>query len=330
MADIMRAEKSSKKTDNNFFGFLDFEMTCDGRQENGKFIDDKSMKRSHREIISAGLVICDEKYNIKRKYSTFIKPVHNTVLTDYCRNLTGITQYNVDHGKKCNNAFRDISEICEEYSVRYIFTFGNADEVAVRYSARWNKKAKEKIYNLHKVSGRIIDIRPSVIKAMSERKTESKRDGLSKIALNLDIETKGNCHNSLNDALLLFEVCKKLDIDLNTKSRAKIRPVKEADYIQVCKLLSSCSEDSEEYIKRFLTENPDTCFVAEEYKKIIGVIIAGKDEGKGYIYHIALRNDYRNKEVAPEMVNNVIKAMKKSGIKPDSVDFTEVNNIKYI
>ena len=50
------------------YGLLDIEMTCDGKQENGKFIDDGRMKRSQREIISVGFVVCDDKYNIKNRY----------------------------------------------------------------------------------------------------------------------------------------------------------------------------------------------------------------------------------------------------------------------
>ena len=55
------------------YGLLDIEMTCDGKQENGKFIDDGRMKRSQREIISVGFVVCDDKYNIKNRYYSFVK-----------------------------------------------------------------------------------------------------------------------------------------------------------------------------------------------------------------------------------------------------------------
>lgn len=313
------------------FGFLDFEMTCDGKQENGEFIDDNSMKWSQREIISVGLVICNEKYNIKRKYSTFIKPVHNTVLTDYCKNLTGITQNDVDHGKKCNNAFRDILEICKEYSVRYLFTFGNADEMAINYSARWNKKAKEKIYNLHNVAIKIIDIRPSILNEMSNKKIKTQRTGLSKIAVNLNIEINGDCHNSLNDAILLFEVCRKLDMNLKKKNKVKIRLMKISDYEQVYELLFSCKgvalnelNDSKEYITRFLERNPKTCFVAEEYEKVVGVIIAGNDGRKGYIYHTAVNYNYRHQGIATKLVNKVINSLKSLDInKTDLVVFSK-------
>lgn len=122
------------------YGILDIEMTCDGKQDNGKFIDDGRMKRAQREIISVGFVVCDDKYNIKNRYSSFVKPVNNPTITDYCENLTGITQNDVNHGKKCNNAFRDIREMCEKYSIDYIFTFGNADKDGIIVSAKWIKK----------------------------------------------------------------------------------------------------------------------------------------------------------------------------------------------
>jgi len=59
------------------------------------------------------------------------------------------------------------------------------------------------------------------------------------------------------------------------------------DYEQVYKLWLSCSgmglnnlDDSKEGIERFLKRNPETCFVAEESEKIIGVIMAGNDANR--------------------------------------------------
>ncbi|MDE6750243.1 MAG: exonuclease domain-containing protein [Lachnospiraceae bacterium] len=196
------------------YGLLDIEMTCDGKQEDGKFIDDGRMKRSQREIISVGFVVCNDIYNIKREYSSFVKPVHNTTITDYCTKLTGITQSDVDHGKKCNNAFRDISEICKRYSIDYIFTFGNADKDGIMFSAKWNKKEKEKVNNLYVVSQKIIDVRPAILKGI-HCKNYRKGPSLSKIAEMLEIKIKGVHHNALNDAMLLYEICRKLNIQVD-------------------------------------------------------------------------------------------------------------------
>ena len=131
------------------FGILDLEMTCDGRQEKTKFIDDGRMKHYKREIISVGFIVVDEKYNIKSNYKSFVKPVYNKILTDYCKNLTGIKQNEVNSGKKCDNAFRDIKKICERYSVKKIITFGNADKVGIISSIKFCKKAKEKVINIY-------------------------------------------------------------------------------------------------------------------------------------------------------------------------------------
>lgn len=196
------------------YGFLDIEMTCDGKQENGKFIDDGRMKRSQREIISVGFVVCNDEYNVITNYSSFVKPVRNTVITEYCTNLTGITQSNADNGKKCNNAFRDIRKMCYKFSVNYIFTFGNADSFGIRSTVWRNKKQKEDVSNLCAVLKRIVDIEPIILKKQ-EFENYKKRPGLSKIADMLNVTIKGERHNALNDAFTLCEVCRKLNISLS-------------------------------------------------------------------------------------------------------------------
>lgn len=195
------------------YGILDIEMTCDGKQDNGKFIDDGRMKRAQREIISVGFVVCDDKYNIKNRYSSFVKPVNNPTITDYCENLTGITQNDINHGKKCNNAFRDIREMCKKYSINYIFTFGNADKDGIIVSAKWIKKKKEKVNNLYFISEKIIDVKPAILKGINS-KNYRRSPSLSKIAEMLQIKMKCKHHNALNDAVLLYKICKELNIQV--------------------------------------------------------------------------------------------------------------------
>lgn len=100
-----------------------------------------------------------------------------------------------------------------------------------------------------------------------------------------------------------------------------IRVMNLSDYEQVYQLWLSCAgmglndlDDSKEGIERFLKRNPDTCFVAETEQKIIGVIIAGNDGRRGYIYHTAVDPDYRHHGIATELVNKAMEALKASGI----------------
>ena len=99
-----------------------------------------------------------------------------------------------------------------------------------------------------------------------------------------------------------------------------IRVMTISDYEQVYQLWLSCAgmglnnlDDSKEGIERFLNRNPETCFVAEADDKVIGVIIAGNDGRRGYIYHTAVNPDYRNHGIATKLVNEAIGGIKGKG-----------------
>lgn len=100
-----------------------------------------------------------------------------------------------------------------------------------------------------------------------------------------------------------------------------IRLMTIADYDAVYALWLSCEgmglnnlDDSKDGIERFLMRNPDTCFVAVQNGEISGVIIAGNDGRRGYIYHTAVKPSCRNKGVAAALVEKVVDALKRNGI----------------
>jgi ribosomal protein S18 acetylase RimI-like enzyme len=73
-------------------------------------------------------------------------------------------------------------------------------------------------------------------------------------------------------------------------------------------------DDSKDSIDRFLKRNPDTSFVAVEDNAVIGVILCGHDGRRAYIYHTAVKNDYRRNGIGEQLVNTVINALKTVGI----------------
>ena len=93
------------------------------------------------------------------------------------------------------------------------------------------------------------------------------------------------------------------------------------DYDEVYALWMSCEglglntlDDSRDGIDAFLERNPDTCFVAEEDNKIVGVIMVGSDGRGGYIYHTAVHPKYRKKGIASQMVDVALQSLKHCGI----------------
>lgn len=100
-----------------------------------------------------------------------------------------------------------------------------------------------------------------------------------------------------------------------------IRLMSVDDYNAVYNLWLSCSgmglndlDDSEEGIRKFLERNPETCFVAENDGMVIGVIIAGNDGRRGYIYHTAVNPLFRGRGIGRKLVESAMNALKEAGI----------------
>ena len=100
-----------------------------------------------------------------------------------------------------------------------------------------------------------------------------------------------------------------------------IRKMQLADYDKIYALWMSCSgmglnnlDDSREGIEKFIKRNPDTCFVAESDSELVGVIMAGNDGRRGYIYHTAVNPQYRNQGIARRLVNSAMQALEQCGI----------------
>jgi ribosomal protein S18 acetylase RimI-like enzyme len=102
---------------------------------------------------------------------------------------------------------------------------------------------------------------------------------------------------------------------------AVIRVMSIDDYEQVFRLWAGTAgmgmrnlDDSEQGIKKFLERNPNTCFVAEAAGNLVGVILSGHDGRRAYIYHTAVKEEYRGQGVGKALVDAVEAAMKKEGI----------------
>lgn len=100
-----------------------------------------------------------------------------------------------------------------------------------------------------------------------------------------------------------------------------IRKMLISDYDNVYALWMSCSgmglnnlDDSPNGIDKFLKRNPDTCFVAEAGNELVGVIMVGNDGRRGYIYHTAVKPQYRKQGIASRLVETAMQALERCGI----------------
>ena len=101
----------------------------------------------------------------------------------------------------------------------------------------------------------------------------------------------------------------------------QIRLMRLEDYSRVYQLWLSCKgmglndlDDSPEGIERYLRRNPETCFVAQEDGRIVGVILSGHDGRRGFIHHTAVHPDYRGKGIGTALVEEAMAALDRCGI----------------
>ena len=73
-------------------------------------------------------------------------------------------------------------------------------------------------------------------------------------------------------------------------------------------------DDSLQGISSFLARNPQTCLIAKQAGKIVGVILVGSDGRRGYIYHTAVHPDYRRQGIARRLVEKSLAALEELGI----------------
>lgn len=100
-----------------------------------------------------------------------------------------------------------------------------------------------------------------------------------------------------------------------------IRRMTLDDYEAVHDLWLSCAgmglndvDDSREGIGRYLARNPETCLAAEEDGVLCGVILAGHDGRRGFIYHTAVAAQCRGRGTGRALVEAALAALKCQGI----------------
>ena len=101
----------------------------------------------------------------------------------------------------------------------------------------------------------------------------------------------------------------------------KIRVMEISDYEKVYALWMSCKnmgfnnlDDSKEGIEKFLKRNPDTSFVAVEDDAVVGIVLAGHDGRRGYVYHMSVAENYRKQGIGTQLMSYCEAALKREGI----------------
>ncbi len=193
-----------------FYCFGDFEFTC------GRKIDKES-----RELLSSGIVIYDSGFQEVIRYYKTAKPVRSPKLSNFCVQLTGLTQNEIDSSRDSEFIFTDILKLIEQYNIDSVYVMGSNDERNLCEDDLIHKEFHiNQKHNGSELAAHIVDIQ-AMLKKSSNIKTRE-AIGIQKYLDFYDITVEGSLHNSLTDALALAAIYKKLVFKKDNKKTDKI------------------------------------------------------------------------------------------------------------
>ncbi|OGO06432.1 MAG: hypothetical protein A2Y92_00080 [Chloroflexi bacterium RBG_13_57_8] len=73
-------------------------------------------------------------------------------------------------------------------------------------------------------------------------------------------------------------------------------------------------DDSYENLKVFFKRNPKSNFIVLHEDKIVSTIKCSHDGRRGYLHHLAVKEEFRKQGIAKELVAKCLKELRKQGI----------------
>jgi ribosomal protein S18 acetylase RimI-like enzyme len=74
-------------------------------------------------------------------------------------------------------------------------------------------------------------------------------------------------------------------------------------------------DDEKRNLRIYLRRNPGLCYVACDEKKLVGTVKCGQDGRRGYLFHLAVHEDYRKKGIAKALISKSLLNLRRQGIR---------------
>lgn len=160
---------------------IDLEATC---------CNDDLFPRHEMEIIEIGAVMvpADTQAAVS-EFQTFIKPVRHAELTDFCRELTTITQHDVDSAPGFIDAMQSLTEWAAEFAPYTFCSWGDYDRKQFLGDCQF-----------HKIPFSLGDAHINLKKEFSTAGGFRRRMGLAQALKKSGLTLEGTHHRGIDDA----------------------------------------------------------------------------------------------------------------------------------
>jgi len=160
---------------------VDVEATC---------CNDSSFPRHQMEIIEIGAVSVDSASGIiESEFQAFIRPVRNPILTDFCRELTSISQEQVDEADDYPTTMKPFRE--------WLATLGDYDFCSWGF---YDREQFEQDSQFHSVAYPFAGAHRNVKIEFSEAIGARKKMGVGGALKRFGLEFEGTPHRGIDDA----------------------------------------------------------------------------------------------------------------------------------
>lgn len=110
---------------------IDFEATCSDRNQ---------FPREEMEIIEIGALLLDrEQFEIDSEFQSFIKPVRNPTLTDFCKDLTTIRQDQVDSAPGFAEVLEQLKDWLSNFDSYRFCSWGDYDRNQLQQDCQFHR-----------------------------------------------------------------------------------------------------------------------------------------------------------------------------------------------
>lgn len=164
-----------------YYLIVDLEATC---------CNENSFPRYEMETIEIGAVMVEsENLTVVDEFECFIKPVRNKKLTDFCTNLTSITQSQVDDAHEYPLAVKEFQQWLCKYSGYVFCSWGDYDRKQLNQDSEF-----------HRVDYPIDAEHVNVKKMFSISQGLKKRFGMAGALAKAGLKLIGTHHRGIDDA----------------------------------------------------------------------------------------------------------------------------------
>jgi len=163
-----------------YYLIVDLEATC---------CDKNSISKYQMEIIEIGAIMVDAKTKeVVSEFETFIKPQRTPILTDFCTQLTSITQEDVDNAPIFLDAIKDFKKWLYQYEDFIFCSWGDYD-----------KKQLEQDCFHNGISSVISAKHLNIKKEFSLKQGLKKKLGMAEALKHVNLELIGTHHRGIDD-----------------------------------------------------------------------------------------------------------------------------------